>query len=70
MPIFERLTAVWVNDDVGLFLLLEQVAERGDITRLGGGLPTVVRRQTGTWLQVISRLQNWVAKVGFDDGRS
>ena len=54
VPIFERLTAGWVNDNVGLFFLLEKVAERGNITRLGAGLPTVVGRQTGTRPQVIA----------------
>ena len=70
MPIFERLTAGWVNDDVGLFFLLEQLAKSGDITRLGAGLPAVGGRRTGTWPQVIARLQNWFVAVGFDDGRS
>ena len=53
VPIFERLTAGWVDDDVDLFFLLEKVAEGGDITRLGAALPTVVGRRTGTRLQVI-----------------
>ena len=35
VTIFERLTAGWVDDDVGLFLLLEKVAECDDIMRLG-----------------------------------
>ena len=35
VTIFERLTSGWVDDDVGLFLLLEKVAECGDIMRLG-----------------------------------
>ena len=70
MLIFERLTAGWVNENVVLFLLLEKVAESGDITRLGDGLPTVVGRRTGTRLQVIARFQNWVVTVGFDYGRS
>ena len=70
VSIFERLIAGWFNDDVGLFFLLEHVAERGDIIRLGAGLPTVVGRWTGTWPQVIARLQNWVVTVRFDDGRS
>ena len=50
VPIFERLTAVWFDDNVGLFFLLEKVAERGNITRLGSRLPTVVERRTGTRL--------------------
>ena len=54
VPIFERLTDGWVNDGVGLFLLLEKVAERGDTTRLGAGLPTVVGIWTGTRPQVIA----------------
>ena len=69
MPLFERLTVGWVDDNVGLFFLLDKVAERGDITRLGAGLPTVVGRRTGKRPQVIAQLQNWVVMVGFDDGR-
>ena len=68
VPIFERLTDVWFDDDVGLFLLLEKVAERCDVTRLVAGLPTVVGIRTGTRPQVIARLQNWVVMVGFNDG--
>ena len=70
MPIFERLTIGWVNEDVGLLFLLYQVVERGNITWLGAGLPTVVGRRTGIWPQVIAGFQNWVVTVGFDDGRS
>ena len=70
MPIFERLTAGWFNDNVGLLLLLEQLAERGEITRLGAGLLTVGVRQTGMWPKVITQLINWVIAVGFDNGRS
>ena len=70
MPIFERLTAGWVNDDVGLFFLLEQVDKCGDIMRLGTGFPTVGGIRMGTWPQVIVRLQKWIVSVGFDDGRS
>ena len=33
VPIFEGLAAGWVDDDVGLFFLLDKVAEGGDITR-------------------------------------
>ena len=58
VPIFERLTAGWVNANVGLLFLLEKVAERGDITRLGAGLPTVVGMRTETRLKVMARLQN------------
>ena len=58
VPIFERLTAGWVNDDAGLFFLLEKVAERDDISQLGAGLSTVGWIRTGTWLQVIVLLQN------------
>ena len=54
MPIFEHLTAGWVNDDVGLFLFLEKWAECGDITRLGAALPTVVGRWMGMRTQVIA----------------
>ena len=54
VPIFERLTAGWVDDEVGLFLLLGKVAERGDITGLGAALPTVVGRRTGTKPHVIA----------------
>ena len=54
VPIFERLTAGWVDDDVGLFFLLKKVAEGGDITRLGAGLPTVVGKRKGTRPQVIA----------------
>ena len=57
MPIFERLTSGWVDDDVGLFFSLEKVAERGDIMQLGAGLPTVVGRRTRTRPQVIARLK-------------
>ena len=56
VPIFERLTDGWFNDDIGLFFLLEKVAECGNITRLGAGLTKVVWRRTGTRLQVIERL--------------
>ena len=35
VPILEGLTNGWVNDNVGLFFLLEQVAECGNITWLG-----------------------------------
>ena len=70
VPIFECLTAGWVNYDVGLFFLLEKVAKRGDITRLGASLPNVVGRRTWMWRQVIARLQNWVVTVRLDDGRS
>ena len=68
VPIFERLTAGWVDDNVGLFLLLEKVAERGDITWLGVALTTVVGKQMGTRPQVVARLENWVVMVGFNDG--
>ena len=44
--LFKRLTDGWVDDDVGLFLLLEKVAESGNITRLGAAFPTVVGRWT------------------------
>ena len=54
VPIFERLTAGWVDDDVGLFFFINKVAEGGDIMRLGAALPTVVRRWTETRPQVIS----------------
>ena len=64
VPIFERLTAGWVDDDVGLFFLLDKVAERGNITRLGAVLTKVVWRLTGTRPQVIAQLQNWVVMVG------
>ena len=70
VPIFERLTAGWVNDDVGLLFLLEKVSEGGNITRLGAGLSAVVGIRTGTRPQVIARFQNWVLTVRFDDGRS
>ena len=70
MPIFERLTAGWFDDDVGLFFLLEKVAELSDIMRFGAKLPTVVGRRTGTRPQVIARLQKWVIMVRFNDGRS
>ena len=53
MPIFERLTAGWVDDDVGLFFFMNKVAEGGDIMRLGAAFPTVVRIWTGTRPQVI-----------------
>ena len=55
MLIFKCLTSGWVNDDVVWFLLLEKVADPGDITRLGAGLPMVVGRRTGTRPQVIAR---------------
>ena len=69
VPIFERLTAGWIDDDVGLFFLLEKVAERSNIIRLDAALLTVVRIRTGTRPHVIAQLQNWVVMVGFDDGR-
>ena len=53
VPIFKRLTAGWVDDDIGLFFLLEKVADGGNITRLGAALPTVVGRRMGTRPQVI-----------------
>ena len=34
VPIFECLDAGWVDDDVGLFFLMDRVAEGGNITRL------------------------------------
>ena len=52
--IFKRLTAGWVNEEVGLLFLLEKVAEGGDITRLGAAFPTVVRRRTGMRTQVLA----------------
>ena len=70
MLIFESLTAGWINDNVGLFFLLKQFAERGNIMRLGGGLPTVVGIRTGTWPKVITRLKDWVVAVRLDNGRS
>ena len=70
MPILEQLTAGWVNDNVGLFFLSEQLAERADITQLGAGLVTVGGRRTGTLSKVITKLKDWVVAVGFDDGRS
>ena len=54
MPIFEGLTAGWVDDYVGLFLLIDEVDKGGNITRLGAALPTVVWRRTGTRMQVIT----------------
>ena len=54
VPIFEGLTTGWVDDDVGLFFLMDKLAEGGDITRLCAALPAVVRRWTGTRSQVIS----------------
>ena len=53
VPIFECLTAGWVNDDVGLLFLMDKVAEGGDIMRLCAALPEVVRIWTGTRSQVI-----------------
>ena len=47
VSIFERLTAGWVDDDVRLLFLLENVAEGGNITRLGAALPTVVGTRMG-----------------------
>ena len=47
MPIFECLAAGWVDDNVGLSLLMDKVAEGSDITRLCSALPVVVRRWTG-----------------------
>ena len=54
LPIFERLTTSWVDEDVGLFFLLEKVSEGGDVTRLGAALSTVVGRRMGTRLQMIA----------------
>ena len=54
VPIFEGLTTGWVDDNVVLFFLLEKVAEGGNITRLGDGLPTVVGKRKGTRPQVIA----------------
>ena len=70
MPILELLTAGWVNDNVGLFFLSENLAERGDMMRLGAGLVTVWGGRTGMWPKVITRLKDWVVAVGFDNGRS
>ena len=53
MLIFERLTAGWFDDDIGLLFFLEKVAEVGNITRLGAAFPTVVGRRMGTRPQVI-----------------
>ena len=44
VPIFEGLTAGWVDDNVVLFFLLEKVAEGGDMVQLGAALPTGVGR--------------------------
>ena len=44
VPIFECLAAGWVNEDVGLFFLMDKVAEGGDIMWLCDALPAVVRR--------------------------
>ena len=69
VPIFERLTTGWVNDNIGLFFLLEQFYESGNITLLGSGLPMVGGRRTGMWPKVIGQLKNWVFTLGFDNGR-
>ena len=53
MPIFECLTAGWVDENVGLFFLMDKVAEGGNITRLCVALSAVVRSWTETRLQVI-----------------
>ena len=53
MPIFEGVTAGWVDDDVGLLLFMDKVAEGGDIMGLCDALPAVVRKRTGTKSQVI-----------------
>ena len=70
MTILERLTAGWVNDNVGFFFLLEKLAERGNKTRLGAGMETVGWRRTGTWTKVITRLKDGVFAVGFNNVRS
>ena len=56
VPIFKRLTAGRVDDDIGLYFLLEKVADGGNITRLGAALPTVVGIQTGMRPHVIACL--------------
>ena len=48
VPIFECLAADWVDDDVGLFLLMYKVAEGGNIPRFCAALPAVVRRWKGS----------------------
>ena len=48
MPIFECLAAGWVDDDVGLFFLMDKVDESGDIPRLLAALPAVVKIWTGS----------------------
>ena len=45
---FECLAAGWFDDNVGLFFLMDKVAEGGDITRLCVALPAVVWRWTRT----------------------
>ena len=44
----EFLATGWVDGNVGLFFLMDKVAEGSDITRLRDALPAVVRRWTGT----------------------
>ena len=47
---------------------MDKLAEGGDTTRLCAALPAVVRIWTGSRSYVISRFQNWVITVRFDDG--
>ena len=53
-PIFEHLTAGWVDDNVGLFFLLNKLAEVVNITQFGAALPTVLGRRKGTRQHVIA----------------
>ena len=69
MTILKRLTDVWVNEKVGFFFLSENLAERGDKTRLGAGMEMVGGRRKGMWTKVITRMKDWVVAVGFDNGR-
>ena len=47
VPIFKCLAAGWVDDDVGLFFLMDYVAEGGYIQWLCSAFPAVVGSLTG-----------------------
>ena len=48
VPIFECLVDSWVDENIGLFFLIDMVDEGGNIMWLCAALPEVVRRWTGT----------------------
>ena len=68
--IFKRLTVGWVNDNVGFFFLLYQLAECDNKPRFGASMEIVGGRRTGKWTKVITRLKEGVVAVGLNNGRS